>query len=478
MISSLPHSLLIALCFWYILLPSIWALKFDLQAHAGSGGKYPRCIRNFVSRETLVVVTATVGGTKGDGQVVNMLIKDTNDNEYGRPKDIVGEKRLAFTSHTDAAFDVCFENILKGRSVGTNPSRHIELDIDIGADAKDWSAVQAAEKLRPVETELRRIEEMVGEIVNEMDYLRTREQKLRDTNESTNERVKWFAFGTMGMLVGLGAWQVVYLRAYFSVSLGGTDAAEWDKNTWPSFEILPKTIRRPVSTSRVREVPKSELKPDVDNATSFTTVCINTAICLPWLVSQCLKAGVVFKRAVFSHVPEAAAPGIYYSGSRADLLIICTSLSASKLGSVEDQSIMTIRGQIVVVRNDPGGKCSISGTNDGPEEWAFVMMHAAGGGTVLAGSIQKGNWDSQLDPILAIRIMIRCVALCPQLTGRKGIEHLDIIRHGVGLRLSREGGARIGEGKINGTWVVSNYGHDGAGYQYSCGCAQPAVKLV
>lgn len=42
-----------------------------------------------------------------------------------------------------------------------------------------------------------------------------REQKLRDTNESTNERVKWFAFGTMGMLVGLGAWQVVYLRAYF-----------------------------------------------------------------------------------------------------------------------------------------------------------------------------------------------------------------------------------------------------------------------
>ena len=98
---------------------------------------------------------------------------------------------------------------------GESPSRHIELDIDIGADARDWSAIQAQEKLKPVETELRRIEELVGEIVGEMDYLRTREQKLRDTNESTNERVKWFAFGTMGMLVGLGAWQVVYLRAYF-----------------------------------------------------------------------------------------------------------------------------------------------------------------------------------------------------------------------------------------------------------------------
>jgi hypothetical protein len=96
-----------------------------------------------------------------------------------------------------------------------NPSRHVELDIDIGADARDWSAIQAAEKLKPVETELRRIEETVNEIVQEMEYLRLREQKLRDTNESTNERVKWFALGTMGMLVGLGAWQVVYLRAYF-----------------------------------------------------------------------------------------------------------------------------------------------------------------------------------------------------------------------------------------------------------------------
>lgn len=61
---------------------------------------------------------------------------------------------------------------------------------------------------------------MVAEVVAELDYLRIREQKLRDTNESTNERVKWFAFGTMGMLVGLGAWQIVYLRAYFRFVAG------------------------------------------------------------------------------------------------------------------------------------------------------------------------------------------------------------------------------------------------------------------
>lgn len=84
-----------------------------------------------------------------------------------------------------------------------------------------------------METDLRRIEEMVAEIVTEMEYLRTREQKLRDTNESTNERVKWFAFGTMGMLVGLGVWQVVYLRAYFRfVPLSFYISTSFPPNLW------------------------------------------------------------------------------------------------------------------------------------------------------------------------------------------------------------------------------------------------------
>ena len=142
-------------------------------------------------------------------------ISDALGNSYAKPRDVQGETRTAFTSHADSAFDVCFENILTSSYSSTPLSKAIELDIDIGADAKDWSAIQAGEKLRPVEAELKRLSEVAKEVVMEMDFLRIREMKLRDTNESTNERVKWFAIGTMGMLVALGVWQVVYLRAYF-----------------------------------------------------------------------------------------------------------------------------------------------------------------------------------------------------------------------------------------------------------------------
>ena len=47
-------------------------------------------------------------------------------NEYGRPKDIVGETRMAFTSHADAAFDVCFENQLTTNRTSLSPITHAQ----------------------------------------------------------------------------------------------------------------------------------------------------------------------------------------------------------------------------------------------------------------------------------------------------------------------------------------------------------------
>jgi hypothetical protein len=72
--SSVVELLLILL----VVLPFSHALKFDLVAHSGHSAKNERCIRNFVNRDTLVVVTATISGSRGDGQVVNMHVSGLN----------------------------------------------------------------------------------------------------------------------------------------------------------------------------------------------------------------------------------------------------------------------------------------------------------------------------------------------------------------------------------------------------------------
>lgn len=230
------------------------------------------------------------------------------------------------------------------------------------------------------------------------------------------------------------------------------------------------------NNDKFRSVPKSELSPDIDSATSFTSVCINTAIYLPWLLGQCLKHNVFFKRGVVKHISEAAS--LHHSKTKADIIINCTGLSSGRLGGVQDPKVFPGRGQIVLVRQEPVQMTAISGTDDGPEETIYTMTRAAGGGTILGGCLQLGSWESQPDPSLANRIMARAVKLVPELTGGKGAEALDIVRHGVGLRPMREGGPRVEKERIDGVWVVHNYGHGGYGYQSSFGTAEEAVRLV
>jgi hypothetical protein len=74
------RSLLQYFCSLILLACTAQALRFELHATAPSASR-ERCVRNFVARDTLVVVTATVGGTKGDGMVVNMRVSDSGPGD-------------------------------------------------------------------------------------------------------------------------------------------------------------------------------------------------------------------------------------------------------------------------------------------------------------------------------------------------------------------------------------------------------------
>ena len=58
----------------------------------------------------------------------------------------------------------------------------ISIHIDSGADAADYSDIAKQEKLKPIEIELRKLEKDMDDIVKEMEYLKEREAKMRDTN--------------------------------------------------------------------------------------------------------------------------------------------------------------------------------------------------------------------------------------------------------------------------------------------------------
>jgi len=183
----------------------------------------------------------------------------------------------------------------------------------------------------------------------------------------------------------------------------------------------------------------------------------------------------VFKRASLKHICEAANA---HDKAHADVIVNCTGLPAAKIGGVQDNSVVPARGQIVVVQNECRGMYVVSGADEQGAGTSYVMQRPGRGGTSLEGCYQKGNWDSQPDPNLAVRIMQRAVHLCPELTDGEGIEHLDVIRHCGGSRPVWNGGPRIKRERVYGKWIVHKCGHGGAGYQAHHGLALAAKDLV
>lgn len=225
-----------------------------------------------------------------------------------------------------------------------------------------------------------------------------------------------------------------------------------------------------------RDLRQDELPEGIGSGCEFGSVCINPALYLPWLVGQCRANGVTFHRKSLTHISEVQE--ITLLGTKPQIIVNATGLSAAKLGGVLDNAMYPIRGQTVVVRNVAPYMAIVSGTDDGDDQATYMMTRAVGGGTILGGTLQVGNWESQPDLTIANQIMKRAIDIAPGLTEGRGAEDLDVIRHGVGLRPGREGGVRLEKEELNDLWVVHNYGHAGWGYQGSYGCAEEVVRLV
>merc|ERR1711997_1217330 len=110
-------------------------------------------------------------------------------------------------------YEICFLSRVPG---GMKAMRHeVFLQTKHGVEAKSYEGLADANKLKPLEIELKRLEDLSESIVQDFAHMRQREEEMRDTNESTNSRVLYFSIFSMCCLLGLATWQVLYLRKYF-----------------------------------------------------------------------------------------------------------------------------------------------------------------------------------------------------------------------------------------------------------------------
>ncbi|KAF2470995.1 nucleotide-binding domain-containing protein [Lindgomyces ingoldianus] len=224
----------------------------------------------------------------------------------------------------------------------------------------------------------------------------------------------------------------------------------------------------------LRALEENELPSGAKFGLEFaSTFRINTQVYLGWLQDQVLVNKITLVRRTYSSLSSLLS-----DFPTTTILINATGLGSLALTDVKDTNLYPTRGQTVLVAEPktPINRMYFRSPKRIDPLTTYVFPRPLGGGVILGGSRQDGNWSEEVDMELAKEIMDRCCKICPEL-GR--VEDLQVISHNVGLRPSRKGGPRIElEKGGNGIPVVHNYGHSGAGYQSSWGTAERAVELV
>jgi len=172
-----------------------------------------RCIKEEAHKDVLVVGEFEIANLE-TSQEVDITVKDTKEHLLFS-KEKAEKGKFAFTLDDYDMFSICFTSKRLPNSKTPPIDLEIKLSVKRGIEAKSYSDIAKAEKLKPMELELKKLEDLAEAIVSDFAYMKSREKMMRDTNESTNSRVLWFSIFSMAVLLGLALWQVFYLKRFF-----------------------------------------------------------------------------------------------------------------------------------------------------------------------------------------------------------------------------------------------------------------------
>ncbi|XP_018047421.1 PREDICTED: transmembrane emp24 domain-containing protein bai isoform X2 [Atta colombica] len=172
-----------------------------------------KCLKEEVHAN--VLVTGEYEVSEAMGQKANYVIQDSKGHILSQKEDIPHGKLLKFSFVTETydTFEICFISRVPNHQRGIR--QEVTLITKRGIEAKSYEGIGEAAKLKPVEVELKRLEDLSEAIVQDFARMRKNEEEMRDTNEATNTRVLYFSLFSICILFGLSTWQLFYFRRFF-----------------------------------------------------------------------------------------------------------------------------------------------------------------------------------------------------------------------------------------------------------------------
>uniref|UniRef100_A0A8C2VTM5 GOLD domain-containing protein n=1 Tax=Chinchilla lanigera TaxID=34839 RepID=A0A8C2VTM5_CHILA len=182
-----PGPVLLALLFLLPLGPSsVLGIFFHLPINSH------KCLLKEIHKELLVTGAYEITNQSGGASSLQTQLKIVDSAGHILYSKEDGSKgKFAFTTEDHDMFEVCFKS----------------KDMKHGVEAKNYEEIAKVEKLKPLEVELRCLEDISESIVN--DFADTKKKKREEEMHHTNDIFSMFC------LFGLATWQVFYLHHFF-----------------------------------------------------------------------------------------------------------------------------------------------------------------------------------------------------------------------------------------------------------------------
>lgn len=176
-----------------------------------------KCLKNEMYPNQLAVGDYEV--SSHPGSLLDLEITDSRGHIALRRENIEARGKFAVTSDNYDFYELCFIGTL---SPGFNPALLADLEISVdyrvGVEAKSYEqdeGLAAVDMMSEFEKDLRRVEDLTNGIIIDFAYLKKRGQEMRNTNESTNNRLFYQTLTSVIILLVLTGWQILYLRTFF-----------------------------------------------------------------------------------------------------------------------------------------------------------------------------------------------------------------------------------------------------------------------
>lgn len=207
-----------------------------------------------------------------------------------------------------------------------------------------------------------------------------------------------------------------------------------------------------IPPDRIRALEKTELLPGYASGYVSDVPLIESQLYLPWLMDSFQLRGGNIQQQTIRNWKEVL-------GS-CDLIINCAGLGARELA--QDSALYPVRGQIVLV--DYRSRLPIFLDESRP-----VYLVQRQDGLILGGTREDFVEDQNTENESIARIIQSCNEINP------GVADAPILRTWAGLRPQRYAVRLERDPHYP---IIHNYGHGGAGFTFSWGCAEEVADLV